>query len=122
MSLAQVAISLSGIGVLVTGALALLFLRDPVRGMAQTTHRPEKLPEVMADRYIAFAFLAAGATVYGDMSVIAWLFSAFAFMGFADAWIYARGGHGSARHLAAGAAAALVALTALLAMAKGGAA
>ncbi len=116
MELGQVAIWLSGAGVLVTGVLAVLFLRDPVRGMAATTHRAEKLPEVMTDRYIAFTILALGATLYGDLNVIAVLFAAFAFMGFADAWIYARGGYPYAKHVGAGVAASVVVVVALLAL------
>ena len=120
MFLDQAAIVLSGMGVLVTGVLALLFLRDPVGGMAATTHRPEKLPEVMTDRYVAFTILAIGATLYGDLNVIAVLFAAFAFMGFADAWIYARGGFPYGKHFAAGVAASIVAIVALLAKVSGG--
>lgn len=120
MTLAQVTIALSGVGVLVTGALALVFLCDPVAGMAAATHRAEKLPEVMADRYVAFAVLALGATIYGDLNVIAVLFAAFAFMGFADAWIYARGGFAYVKHLGAGIAASVVVLMALLAVAVKG--
>jgi hypothetical protein len=116
MTLSQVTIAFSGIGVLVTGALALLYLRDPVAGMAATTHRPEKLPEVMADRYLAFAALAIGATLYGDLKVIAGLFAAFSFMGFADARIYARGGHSCVKHLLAGGAALVVVVLAVLAL------
>ena len=119
MTLAGAAIALSGVGILVTGALALMFLRDPVAGMAQTTHRIDKLPEVMADRYIAFAMLALGATLYGDLKVIAVLFTSFAFMGFADAWIYARGGFPIAKHLGAGIAAAIVVVVALMALRQG---
>jgi hypothetical protein len=84
--------------------------------MAQTTHRAEKLPEVMADRYIAFTALTIGATLYGDMKVIAVLFGAFAFMGFADAWIYRRGGYPIAKHMAAGVLAMSVVVIALLAL------
>lgn len=119
MTLAAVAIALSGVGIVVTGALAFLFLRDPVAGMAQTTHRLEKLPEVMADRYIALAMLALGATLYGDLKVIAALFTSFAFMGFADAWIYARGGFPIAKHVGAGIAALIVVVVALLALRQG---
>lgn len=119
MTLAAVAIALSGVGIVVTGALAFLFLRDPVAGMAQTTHRLEKLPEVMADRYIAFAMLALGTTLYGDLKVIAALFASFAFMGFADAWIYARGGFPVAKHVGAGIAALIVVVVALLALRQG---
>ncbi|WP_306116636.1 MULTISPECIES: hypothetical protein [unclassified Roseovarius] len=116
MTLYTAAIALSGVGILVTGALALAFLRDPVAGLEQTTHRSEKLPEVMADRYIAFTILALGATLYGDLNVIAVLFATFAFMGFADAWIYARGNFPIAKHLGAGIAALIVVAVALLAM------
>lgn len=118
MSLVQVAIGLSALGVLVTGALAVMFVRDPVAGLAQTTHRHELLPRVMADRYIAFAALAFGATVYGDLKVIAALFGAFSFMGFADAYIYARGGHPIAKHVGAGVAAAIVVIVACLALGR----
>ncbi|SLN33970.1 hypothetical protein PEL8287_01656 [Roseovarius litorisediminis] len=116
MTLAGAAIALSGAGILVTGFLALMFLRDPIAGLAHTTHRAEHLPEVMTDRYIAFTILTIGATLYGDMKVIAALFATFAFMGFADAWIYARGGHPIAKHIGAGIAASVVTVVALLAI------
>lgn len=121
MTLADTAVALSGVGILVTGVLALLFLRDPVAGMAQTTHRLEKLPEVMADRYVALCMLTIGATFYGDLNVIAFLFASFALMGFADAWIYARGGFPFAKHLAAGVLATVVVAIALMASGQGGA-
>ena len=113
----MLAIILSGAGVLVTGWLALIFLRDPQKGLEQTTHRLENLPEVMTDRYIAFTVLAIGATVYGDMKVIAVLFATFAFMAFYDAWIYARAGHAIGKHVGAGVAASLVVAVAGLALA-----
>ncbi|MEO1140052.1 MAG: hypothetical protein AAFW87_11415 [Pseudomonadota bacterium] len=116
MTLVQVTLALSGLGVLVTAVLSVLFLRDPIGGLATTTHRAEKLPEVMTDRYIAFTFLAIGATLYQDLNVIAVLFGAFAFMGFADAYIYARGGHPYKKHLAAGVAASVVVVVACMAM------
>ncbi|GAB4301240.1 MAG: hypothetical protein Kow0058_16220 [Roseovarius sp.] len=121
MSAAQLAIWLSGAGVLVCGGLALVFLRDPLRGMAIAAHRPEQLPQVMADRYVAFTLLAAAATLHGEAGGIAVLFAVFAVMGLADAWIYARAGHAHGRHLAAGLAAALVAGVALLALLQAGA-
>jgi len=116
VSLATLAILGSALGILVTGALAALFLRDPVRGMAAVNHRAEQLPQVMADRYIAFAVLAVGATVYADLKVIAVLFAVFAFMGLADAVIYARAGYAWMKHFAAGVAAAAVAAVALAAL------
>lgn len=119
MTLTGLAIALSGAGVLVTGALAVLFLRNPVAGLAQTTHRAEKLPEVMADRYVGMVLLAVGATLYGDLKVIAVLFSVFAYFGFHDAWIYARGGFPIAKHVSAGVAGLIVAIVAMLAMRQG---
>ena len=119
MTLTSLAIALSGAGVLVTGALAALFLRDPVAGMAQTTHRLEKLPEVMADRYVGMVVLALAATLYGDLKVIAVLFAVFAYTGFHDAWIYARGGFPIAKHVSAGVAGLIVAIVAMKAMGQG---
>ncbi len=116
MTLTQFAIILSGLGVLVTALLSLIFLRDPQAGLVQTTHRAEKLPQVMTDRYIAMTILAVGATLYKDMAVIAVLFASFAFMAFADAWIYARSGHTCKKHLGAGFAASLVVIVALAAL------
>jgi len=102
-------------GGLVNVTIALAFLRDPVRGLAQANHRAEFLPQVMTDRYVAFVFLTIGALVYGDLLVIAWLFAAYALMSFADTWIYARAGHPAATHTLAGAAATLVVVLALAA-------
>ncbi len=116
MTLARLAIALSALGTLVTGALAFLFMRDPLSALRLTTHRAEKLPQVMADRYVAMAVLTIGATLYGDMKVIAVLFGTFAFMGFADAWIYRRGGFPIAKHMAAGVLALIVVVVALLAL------
>lgn len=109
-------------GAVVTGVLALIFWRDPEAGMAAATHRPEKLPLVMIDRYVAFTFLALAAAWHGDAGVIAVLFVAFAFMGLADAVIYARAGHPFIKHAAAGVAAFLVAIVATLAETTHGAA
>jgi hypothetical protein len=116
MTLNQTAISLSALGVVVTGVLAFLFLRDPVSGMAQATHRAENLPEVMTNRYVAFCALALAATIYGDLKVIAVLFAAFAFTAFADARIYRRAGFPTAKHMAAGVGASIVVTVALLAL------
>jgi len=119
MTLAQLAIVLSGAGVLVTGLLAVIFWRDPVKGLEQTAHRADKLPQVMTDRYIAMLMLAIGATLYRDMLVIAMLFASFAYMGFADAWIYARSGNPYKKHVGAGIAASFVMIVALAAKGQG---
>jgi hypothetical protein len=108
MTLPTLALILSWLGVTITLALAISFLVSPAFGMAQAQHRLERLPRVMTDRYVAFVALALGATLYGDLAVIAYLFAVFAFMGFADAVIYARSGHPNWKHIAAGVAAAIV--------------
>lgn len=122
MSLVNTALYLSGAGVAVTGYLAAIFLRDPQNGLQQTTHHAENLPSVMTDRYLAMTALAAGATFYGDLKVIAFLFATFAFMGFADAYIYARAGKPISKHIIAGVAAMIVVIVALLAQITNGAA
>ena len=109
------------IGVLASARLALAFLRDPEQGLVMTTHRAEALPQVMADRYVAFAALALFAVLYRDLAVIAALFAAFAYMAFHDAFLYARAGHSSLKHLVAGGAAILVAVLSLAAIVQTGA-
>ncbi len=120
MTLATLAILLSAVGILITGALAAVFLRSTESGMQQVTHRLEQLPEVMTGRYIAFTGMTLFATLYGDLMVIAAWFVALGFMAFADAFIYYRSGHPTAKHMAAGIAALLVVIVALLALRAGG--
>ena len=120
-TLTTLALTLSGAGVAVTGTLAALFIRNPAQAMLQTTHHAEQLPQVMTGRYIALTLLALGATFYGNMAVIAFLFAAFAFLGFADAVIYGRAHRPMAKHLTAGIAAAIVAAVALAAHLNAGA-
>ena len=114
-TLSTLALTLSSVGVAVTGTLAALFIRNPAQAMAQTTHHVDQLPQVMTGRYIALTLLALGATIYGNMAVIAFLFAVFAFLGFADAFIYARAHRPMAKHLMAGITATLVAVVALAA-------
>ena len=70
----------------------------------------------MTGRYAAFALLTLGATLYRDLKVIAGLFAVFAVLGFADAWIYGSDAYPYAKHLAAGVAASIVVMIALLAL------
>ncbi len=119
--LGSLAILLCLIGAGATGLLAVMFARNPQAALDQTTHRLDQLPQVMADRYVAMTLLALGAAVYGDPRVIAYLFATFSLMGFVDAIIYARAGHAITKHFAAGAAALVVTLVALLAPPVGGA-
>ena len=112
---ANIAIGLSGAGVLVTGGFAYSFLRDPIKGMRRLHHRRKDLPQIMAGRYSGFCLLALGATLYRDLNVIAYLFAVFAFYSFFDTWVYARQDLPFAPHLAAALLAGLVTLVALVA-------
>lgn len=91
-----------GIAVLLLAGMAFLFWTNPAAGLRQTTHRPEQLPLVMADRYTAFAVMGVGAMLFGSLPVIAVFFLSCAIMGLADAAIYARAGFSWAKHVAAG--------------------
>ncbi|GKY87798.1 hypothetical protein [Sinisalibacter aestuarii] len=121
MSLAALAITLSALGILVTGYLAAIFVANPAAAMRKVHHLPEFLPQVMADRYVANLVLAVAATLYGDLSVIAVLFAVFAFMAFADAAIYARASKPYMPHFIAGIGAGIVAAVALAARFAGAA-
>jgi hypothetical protein len=120
MTLASLTIGLAGIGILVTGYLAVIFLRDPVAAMAQTTHRAEYLPRIMGGRYVGFFLFAIGAALSRDARVIGWLFAVFTVVSLYDVWVYRAGGHRFGPHLAAAVASAIGACVAALAI--GGAA
>ena len=102
MSLTLLTTICGGITFLILAALAFAFWTNPDRGLAQTTHRLEKLPLVMADRYTALAVLALVFTLYGDLNVLIAFFAICAFMGFADGLIYARAGHSHIKHTMSG--------------------
>lgn len=121
MSLATLALILSAGGIAVTGYLAAIFIANPARGMVKVSHELEHLPQVMTDRYVGFTLLALGATLYGDLKVIAFLFAVFAYIALHDAAIYARAGKPVRPHFVAGLAAALVAAVALPAHLNGAA-
>ncbi len=115
MSLATLALILSAAGILATGWLAAIFVANPTSAMAKVEHLPEALPRVMTDRYIANLFLAIGATLYGDLKVIAFLFAVFAFMSFADVAIYVKRGTPYRPHLLGGIGSAITAAVAFAA-------
>ncbi len=121
MSLEVIAMVLSALVVLVTGYLAAVFTLNPALGMAQVKHRPEFLPQAMANRFIGFFVLALAGTVYGNFAVLAVLFAVFALMAIADGAMYARAGKPAAPHFAAGISAAVAALVALAVFIKGAA-
>ena len=102
MSLTLLTTICGGVTVLILALLAWAFWTDPDKGLEQTTHRLEKLPLVMADRYTAFAVLALVFTIYGDLNVLIIFFAVCAFMGFADGRIYARAGYPHWKHTLSG--------------------
>lgn len=98
---------LLGIGAVMTAILAITFYRDPIKGMTEATHLPEKLPLVMIDRYIGITIIQVGLILFGSLEMIAMFCLAGIVMGFGDGLIYARAGHSHAKHTASG----LLALT-----------
>jgi hypothetical protein len=119
IELGRLSVGLAGAGGVVLAVLGVAFLRDPAAALRLSGHRAGHLPQVMANRYLALAALAALAMLHGDAGVITALFAVLGLMGLHDATIYARAGHGWGRHAAAGCAALGVAGLALLARAGG---
>lgn len=93
---------LLGIGTILTGLLALTLYRDPVTGMEEATHRPEQLPLVMIDRYIAITVIQAGLFLFGSLEMVAVFCVAGIIMGFGDGPIYKRAGYPHIKHTASG--------------------
>ena len=119
IDLGRLSAGLAGAGGVSLAVLGLAFLRNPAAAFRLSGHRAGSLPQVMANRYLAFAVLALLAMLQGDAGVIAALFGVLGLMGLHDAVIYARDGHGWGRHAAAGCAALGVAGVAWLARAGG---
>lgn len=88
--------------VLLVGYMAYLFWTDPERGLRETTHRRDRLPYVLADRYTAFAVLGLGMIAFGQYPIITVYFLAGSIMGLADGAIYARAGHPHVKHTVSG--------------------
>ena len=97
----------AGLSVLVTGALALMTMRDPVGGLKKLDHLPERLPHVMAGRYLSFFVLALGAAIYGDPLVLLWLFVGFTVASAVDTMVYYNNDEPYGPHLQAGIATAV---------------
>lgn len=99
----------SVVSLLATGAIVLLMLRDPRRGLSRLDHEENALPEVMAGRYFTFFVLTVLAVLYGDLRVMAGLQIAFLTAALADVFIYVRRGGRYLPHLLAAIAAAIAA-------------
>lgn len=93
---------LLAVGAALTGLLAWAFYRDPVKGMAEATHLPEKLPLVMIDRYIAVTIFQIGLFFFGSLEMVAVFCVAGAVMGLGDGLIYARAGKPHMKHTSSG--------------------
>lgn len=109
------------ITLLLVGYMAYLFWHDPERGLRETTHRLEKLPSVMADRYTSIAALAVGVLLFGSLEMTAFFFAVCAFMGLADGAIYARAGHPHIKHTLSGVLGLVAMAITLAALATNGA-
>ncbi|GHE01424.1 hypothetical protein U879_14825 [Defluviimonas sp. 20V17] len=120
--LGLLSLGLAALATALTARLAYIFLRNPARGLALTGHHVESLPQVMGERYVALSALGLFSLLYGDFVVIAATFSAFSYMAFHDALIYAQAGHPTSKHWIAGFGAALVAVLALATIVQTGAA
>jgi hypothetical protein len=114
MSLVQLVGILGAAGAGWLAVLAVVFLFNPPRGLVMTDHTEDQLPRVMTDRYLFFAALAFGAVWLREPRLIAFVFGGFAFLGFADAFIYARVGKPIRKHVVAGIASSIIAVLALI--------
>ena len=93
---------LLGIGALMVWSLAWAFYSDPAKGMETATHRPEKLPLVMVDRYLAVGLIQLGLIFFGSLEMVGVFCVAGAVMGLGDGLIYARAGLPHAKHTSSG--------------------
>ncbi|MEL6451072.1 MAG: hypothetical protein AAFQ19_07410 [Pseudomonadota bacterium] len=107
------------VGTLIVGTLAWTFYADPVKGMAQATHRPEQLPLVMIDRYVAIGVIQIGLVFFGNLQMVAVFCVAGAVMGLGDALIYARAGYPHIKHTVSGLIAVLGLILSLYFIAMG---
>jgi hypothetical protein len=102
LSLPWILVALLGVGAVMVLSLAWVFYKDPVKGMAEATHRPEQLPLVMIDRYVAVAVIQIGLVLFGSLEMVAVFCIAGMIMGFGDGFIYQRAGHPHMKHTVSG--------------------
>jgi len=119
MTLTMITLILAGLGCIWTGLLAVAFIINPAHGLQLTDHAENQLPRVMGDRYVFLVALAVAALIYGDLKVIAFLYAGFAFLGFADAFIYGRVRKPVTKHIMAGVSALVVVIFAVVALLTG---
>ena len=107
------------LAVFVLGVMTFAFAHDTKGGLWTTAHRLDRLPAVMATRYVALAVLGAGILIAGSLSLLALFFGVAAGLGLADALIYARAGGKVWPHAAAAGAGALAFAATLAAIPHG---
>ncbi len=112
---------LGGAMTLMVAFLGFLFWRDPDRGLAFATHRPEGLAQVMVNRYFIIMMVIGGSLVYGRPEVVAFAFAVTGVGPAHDAWVYYRLGQSYQKHLVPAALSALVAIWALTLIPNAGA-
>ena len=95
-------VALLGIGAVMVLSLAWAFYQSPDKGFEMTTHRPEQLPNVMIDRYIAVGVIQIGLIFFGNLPMVAVFCIAGVIMGLGDGLIYARAGHPHWKHTSSG--------------------
>ncbi|MEL7344382.1 MAG: hypothetical protein AAFN59_05910 [Pseudomonadota bacterium] len=105
MTLSSIVFLVAGLFTLAVNLLIVAVMaRDPVRGLAIFTHRPEQLPQVMTGRYAMFVVLTLLALFSRDPWILLGLLFGYFVASMADTYIYARAGHPYGKHAQAGAA------------------
>ena len=102
--------------VAVLGVMTFAFAHDTKGGLWTAAHRLDRLPAVMATRYVALAVLGAGILIVGSLPLLALFFAVAAGLGLADALIYWRAGGTVWPHAAAAALGTVAAAVTLAAM------
>ena len=93
--------------------LALIFLFAPERGLAVTKHHADKLPLIMAGRYLFMTMIVVGVVFAGSAELLAYVFMGLAGVAFFDAAVYAQAKRSTLPHIGAGVGALVVSALAL---------
>ena len=107
------------IAIVVLLGLTYAFAHDPRDGLWTQAHRRDRLPMVMATRYVALAALGIGILLAGPLSLLALFFAVAAGLGAADAVVYHRVGGTVWPHAVGGCAGLLAFCVTLAALSLG---
>lgn len=97
-------------------AVTVLLALNKQSGLKLIQHRADMLPQAILVRYAGMSLLALLAVWFSAPSILFAMLLSFAVIGLGDTFIYRRAGHPFWLHLGAGAAAAIAAVIALLAI------